>query len=558
MKDKIAGTGAGELARCLKQMGVKRVFGLCADQTNSVFYALALEEIEIIGTRHETGAVHMAEGWARASGEPAVAIVGGGPGFINSVAGIAVAQWSATPVIVIAGQPPLRTRDRNGHQIIYQADIVRSLTKWSQEVAHPNIVAEFVSRAFQIATAGKPGPVCLSIPLNVMDGAVDAAAQGYRVAAPAARRAVVSNISGGAVEPALALLNRATRPVMIIGNTACWEGAQPRLAQLVGSLGIPAFTFESARGLIPDDGEICFGYAHSNYNMTFRELKDADLIVLAGAEMAQHTSEGKRPLVGADTQIIQLHPDAEQIGICKASDATIIAPVTAGLAALDAGLDSAARKRQRAWFDHIRKKYAADRKEVEAMPAKLSAGNAAIHPLSICASFRRHLTDRIRIAIDGGDFANWARIFFQPRRPGYCFDKSEMGSLGISLPIGIGAQLGNPAEQTWVFIGDGGFGFNGLELSTAVEFNLPLKVIVGNDQGWGVERRLQKAHYGRSIAADLPDIRYDKLAEVLGATGMHVDDPARLDAVVDEFVALKGPALLNVAMQREAGRAFVS
>ena len=458
---------------------------------------------------------------------------------------------------MIAGQPPLRTRDRNGHQIIYQADIVRSLTKWSQEVAHPNIVAEFVARAFQIATSGKPGPVCLSIPLDVMDGSVDESARGYRVY-PAARRVGASTVSGGAVESTLAMLNRAMRPVMIIGSTACWEGAQSRLAQLVGALGIPAFTFEAARGLIPDDGESCFGYAHSNYNMTFRELKDADLIVLAGAEMAQHTSEGKRPLIGADTQIIQIHPDAEQIGICKASDAAIIAPVTAGLAALDAGLAATARQRQRAWLDHMRAKYAADRKEIEAMPAKLSAGNAAIHPLSICASFRRHLTDRIRIAIDGGDFANWARVFFQARRPGYCFDKSEMGSLGISLPIGIGAQLGNPAEQTWVFIGDGGFGFNGLELSTAVEFKLPLKVIVGNDQGWGVERRLQKAHYGRSIAADLPDIRYDRLAEVLGATGMHVDDPAQLDRVVDEFVALKGPALLNVTMQREAGRAFVN
>ena len=165
----------------LKQLGVRRVFGLCSDQTNSIFCALAMEEIDIIGTRHETGAIHMAEGWARATGEPGVAVIGGGPGFVNGVTGIGVAQYAAVPVIVIAGQPPLHTRERNGHQILYQADIVRSLTKWSQEVTHPDIVAEFVMRAFRIATSGKPGPVCLSIPTNVLEGALNPSAAPYKV-----------------------------------------------------------------------------------------------------------------------------------------------------------------------------------------------------------------------------------------------------------------------------------------------------------------------------------------------------------------------------------------
>jgi len=129
-----------------------------------------------------------------------------------------------------------------------------------------------------------------------------------------------------------------------------------------------------------------------------------------------------------------------------------------------------------------------------------------------------------------------------------------MGNIGVSLPVGIGAQLANPAEQTWVLIGDGGFGFHGFELSTAVEHKLPLKVIVGNDHCWGVERRLQLAHYGRTIATDLPEIRYDRIAQELGARGLHVDDPAKLDTAVDELVSTDGPAVLNVAMQRDAGR----
>src|SRR6185503_18362699 len=117
----------------------------------------------------------------RATGEASITIINGGPGFVNGVTGIAVAQYAAAPVIVIAGQPPLRTRDRNGHQILHQADIVRSITKWSQEVVHPGIVTEFVARAFRIATSGKPGPVCLSIPTNVLEAPVDPATPLYRV-----------------------------------------------------------------------------------------------------------------------------------------------------------------------------------------------------------------------------------------------------------------------------------------------------------------------------------------------------------------------------------------
>ena len=550
----LTATGAAELARTFKQLGIRRVFGLCSDQTNSIFCALALEEIDIIGTRHESGAIHMAEGWARATGEPGVAVIGGGPGFVNGVTGIGVAQYAAVPMVVIAGQPPLHTRERNGHQILYQADIVRSLTKWSQEVTHPDIVAEFVMRAFRIATSGKPGPVCLSIPTNVLEGAINPALPSYR-AYPLKRDADdLGAVNAGAAAAAVELLNQSARPVMIIGASALRGIGSKALAGLAARLGIPAFTFEVARGLIPDDGEICFGYAHPQYNKTFHELKSADLVVLVGAEVSLHTGEHKKKLLGAQTRIIQVHNDAEQVGIGRASDAAIIGPLAAGLEALAAGHDVAARRRQSAWLEHMRGQHSEHRSEWKSLHEKHCAGNGAIHPLRIHTSLQRHYTDRIRLSIDGGDFSHWARVFYQAKTPGYWLDKTEMGNIGVSLPVGIGAQLANPAEQTWVLIGDGGFGFHGFELSTAVEHKLPLKVIVGNDHCWGVERRLQLAHYGRTIATDLPEIRYDRIAQELGARGLHVDDPAKLDTAVDELVSTDGPAVLNVAMQRDAGR----
>jgi acetolactate synthase-1/2/3 large subunit len=553
MKMESTRTGASDLAAALKQLGVHRVFALCSDQTNSIFDALVAEQIEIVGTRHEAAAVHMAEGWARATGEAAVAVIGGGPGFVNGVTGIAVAQYAAAPVVILAGQPPLHTRERNGHQILYQADIVRSLTKWSQEVAHPDIVAEFVARGFRIATAGKPGPVCLSFPTNVLESPVDPSAPVYRV------QPLDRGVGGGAADARAAaratnLLNGADRPVMIVGGSA-WGALDPAvLAAHARRLGMPVFTFETARGLIPDDGELCFGYAHPQYNKVFHEIEAADLILLVGAEIGLHTGEPKRKrLIGADTRIVQVHNDPEQIGIGHASDAAILGPLEAGLAALAAGHDARSRERQRPWLDHVRGRYAEWRSELQARQRKVSTG-AEIHHLQVHGSLARHYSEAVRLSIDGGDFSHWARVFFQARAPGHWLDKTEMGNIGVSLPIGIGAQIARPARETWVLMGDGGFGFHGFELSAAVELKLPVKVVVGNDHCWGVERRLQLAHYGRTAATDLPDIRYDRIGEVLGARALHVDDPKKLDRAVDELVATPGPVVLNVALQRDAGR----
>jgi acetolactate synthase-1/2/3 large subunit len=553
MKRDATRTGASDLAAALKQLGVNRVFALCSDQTNSIFDALIGAEIEIIGTRHEAAAVHMAEGWARATGGPAVAVIGGGPGFVNGVTGISVAQYAAAPVMIIAGQPPLHTRDRNGHQILYQADIVRSLTKWSQEVTHPGIVAEFVARGFRIATAPKPGPVCLSIPTNVLESPVDPSAPMYRVQ-PLDPAGAGGAADARAVARASELLNHAERPVMIVGGCA-WGGIDPAaLSTHARRLAMPVFTFETARGIVPDDGELCFGYAHPQYNKVFHELEAADLILLVGAEIGLHTGEPKRKrLIGADTRIVQVHNDPEQVGIGHASDAAVIGPLAAGLAALAAGQDARSRGRQRPWLDSMRARYAEWRKELQDQRNKVSTG-AEIHHLQVHGSLARHYSEAVRLSIDGGDFSHWARVFFQAKAPGHWLDKTEMGNIGVSLPVGIGAQIARPARETWVLMGDGGFGFHGFELSTAIERRLPVKVIVGNDHCWGVERRLQLAHYGRTAATDLPDIRYDRIGEVLGAKALHVDDPRQLDRAVDEMVATPGPVVLDVALQRDAGR----
>lgn len=545
-------TAAQDMAKTLKSLDVRTVFTLCADQTNSLLDALLTEGIAVVGARQESAAVHMADGWARATGKPGVAIVGGGPGFVNSVTGCAVAQSAATPVLIIAGQPAVHTRERNGHQILYQADVVRTLTKWSQEVLSPNTAAEFVYRGFAIAAAGKPGPVHLSIPVNVMDA--DAGASVYRTPPLHWQFEKGNAVAGDAVAKALEMIREASRPILVVGGGAWWEVDSKALLNHALSLGIPVFTTELARGLIPDDGDICFGYAHPSFNRTFRELRSADLIIMVGTEMNLHTGAPAKELVSRDTRIIQLHKDPAQIGIGRPTDVALLGSLEYSLQQLANGLKSPAIPRHREWLNHIRSCYAKHRLEWGEIGGGLPTYQKAVHPLRVCESLQRHYSGQIRVVIDGGDFVHWPRLYFQAIAPGHWMDGAEIGVLGASLPVGIGAQMGNPAHQTWVFIGDGGFGFYGLDLSTAVENNVAVKVILGNDNCWGVEQRLQKKQFGRTVAVELPDIEYHTLARSLGCKAVLVDDAAKLDDAVDAMVRHNGPFLLNIKIPREMGR----
>lgn len=546
-------TAAQDVARTLKAIGIRQVFALCADQTNSLLDALSVEGIEIAGTRQESAAVHMADGWARATGEPGVAIVGAGPGYVNAVTGMAVSQSAATPVIVIAGQPSLHTRERNGHQILHQADIARTLTKWSQEIYSPAIAAEFVCRGFTMATSGKPGPVSLSIPLNVLDA--DAEGSVYKPVRHNWWPHSLSTMQGPEISKALAILSTARSPVMVVGGGAWWEVNRSDLLSIVSRLRIPVFTTELSRGLIEDDGQVCFGYAHPSFNRTFRELPRSDLLVLVGTEMNLHTGAPARKLIGSSTRILQLHRDAGQIGVGRPTDVALIGPLKGALEALAAGLAPSATERYQPWLKHIRERYAAHREEWSELTRKHSGhGSGEIHPMQVCASLARYYSKEVRVIIDGGDFVHWPRLYLQALMPGYWMDGAEIGALGASLPVGIGAQLGNPAQQTWVFIGDGGIGFYGFEISTAVEHNLPLKIIIGNDRCWGVERRLQQKHYGRTVATSLPDIQYHALAQSLGAQALLVEDAGKLDSAIDAMVKSDGPFVLNIRITRDAGR----
>ncbi|PLC49862.1 hypothetical protein CR159_11285 [Pollutimonas subterranea] len=557
MTTDIVNTGAYFLARALKQHGVTRAFGLCGDHINSLYRAAALEGIEIIGTRSESGAVHMADAWARVTGTLGVAFVTGCPGHTNALTGMAVATNATSPVLVISGLTPTDQRERGGSQVLEQGDLARPVAKWSLEVPSSEHLAEMVVKAIQIATTGSPGAVSLSVPADVLDLPVTSAPRDYpgdHVRDVVRRKPVRPNVSLQAevLDDIEQLLKAAKTPIMILGSGAR-HTVTDDLQRAITRLGIPVFTIDQARGLVPDDGQNCFGYADPFFNRIFRAAIRADTILLVGSTIDFHTCFGREQLIKPDVNIIQISDDATHLNRCRQNQLSVLGPPSPVLVELADKLN-VAPEAWVTWRNELKEQFAAEKGDWAVQAEKHAAVDDSIHPLQVCRSLDRHRTSDTGIIIDAGDFVHWPRAYFSALAPGRWMDAVLIGNLGGSLPLGIGSQIAHDAGQTWVFIGDGGFAFYSWDLEVAVQKQLPIKIILGNDAAWGIEKRLQLNEYGAHVGCELARIRYDRFAEMMGAKGFHVDRVQDLDAVIDEFIAAPGPALLNVGIREMASR----
>lgn len=559
MTESISGTGAQFLAQTLRAHGVKRVFGLCGDHINSLYRAASLEGIEIIGTRSESGAVHMADAWARVTGQLGVAFVTGCPGHTNALTGMSVATNAASPVLIISGLTPVNQRERGGSQVLEQGQLARPIAKWSLEVPDAEHLAEMTNKAIQIATTGTPGAVSLSVPTDVLDEPAlikkDRPTDHTRSVLRRKPAGVNVTLPSDVLADILGLLKSAKKPALVLGNGARHSN-HGELGAAVAKLGIPAFTIDQARGLIPDDGDLCFGYADPLFCRTFREVINADVLILAGSTIDFHTCFGRSQLLRDDVKIIQIHDNPALLNQCRQSELTVLGPAAAVLSHIaDSVGDLPSSSAWLGWRDSLRRIYAAAQTDWQVQLDRLANDSeSGIHPLQLCASLNRHRTDDTGIIIDAGDFVHWPRGYFPALKQGRWMDAVLIGNLGGSVPLGIGSQLAHGNGQTWTFVGDGGFAFYAWDLEVAVEKKLPLKIILGNDAAWGIEKRLQLNHYGAHVACELREIRYDRFAELVGATGIYVDSVDNLDEAVDKLVAVDGPALLNVKIRSMAGR----
>ena len=532
--------------RCLKQEGVRRVFTIVGDTILPLVDAAADEGIEFIDTRHEGAAMHMADGYARITGEPAVAMFTGGPGFANALSGLPAIYTSESPVIFVAGCAELPEKGMTTFQEVDQVGMTAPVTKGSWLIHDRKRIPEFVATAFRTAMAGRPGPVHLTLPIDIQDQPI--AEEELPPYLPAEYR----NMGKAQGDPALiqqaaALLRQARRPVIIVGNPARYTATPEQLTALVEATGVPAFTVEQARGLIDDEHPLCFGYADGALNGAARRFREADVVLLLGKRLDHRYRYGQ--IFGPEAKLIQADPAPAEIGRNRGVAVGLLGDLGAIAEQLTAAAGRGGGKADIApWVAQLTQDRAA---WLEQMRGNATA-EEPMHPVDVFAGIEHLLDADTFIILDGGDYVQWGRSYFRARRPGRFLRLGPLGHLGGGIPYGMAAKLAHPESKVLVFCGDGSFGFYPMEYDTCIRHNLPITTVLGNDATWGIDKTFQVAYYGRAVGTDLRFIRYDRVVEAIGGYAEYVEKPAEVGPAVERALNSGRPALVNVAVRSGA------
>jgi acetolactate synthase-1/2/3 large subunit len=528
-------TGAEVLIRCLEREGVKHIFGLSGGAAIPIFDALVDSPIELILVRHEQGATHMADGFARASGRPGVVLVTSGPGATNTVTGLLTAQMDSSPLIVISGQTNRVNLGKDAFQEADVTGITYPVVKHSYLVRDAAEIPRIVREAFHIATSGRPGPVLIDIPKDVSQGPCDAGfvehldLPGYHVPGAAAQEAV---------EHAAELIARARQPVLYVGHGAVIAGAGKAVMALAEKLRSPIVNTLLGKGAADETHPLHLGMlgmhgtAYANKAVTH-----CDLIVSIGARWDDRIT-GKVDEFCPKATKIHIDVDPAEFNkvlrpdLCLLGDARL---VLEQLLPLVGPLDTSAWLAQcKDWRRRYPLKY----------PKK--GGLRAQHVLDRLDA----LTEgRTVITSDVGQHQMWAAQFCRTREGRRWITTGGAGTMGFGFPAAIGAWFARPEEEIWAVVGDGGFQMTLCELATAAVKRVPVKVLVINNNYLGMVRQWQELFFeNRLSGVDLegnPD--FVKLAEAYGIKGLRIRRPGDIDRKLREARAYKGGPVLVVA-----------
>ncbi len=531
-------TGGQLVARTLKQAGVGHVFTLCGGHILPIYDGCLTEGIGIIDTRHEQAAAHAADAYARLTRGVGVAVVVPGPGVTDAVTGVANAYAARSPVLLIGGAAPLALRGLGALQETEQIALLRPITKGAWSVPETRQIPEVLATAVRTALSGRPGPVFVEIPVDVLMTPIEDRLAPIPTGYVHRTRGAVETATLGRLE---ALLASAERPVVMAGGGVYWDDAAAERA------GVPVFMNGAGRGALSTD--------HPNAFFQTRgwALGHADVVLVLGTPLDFRLGYGRPPTFAEDAKVAMIDVDPAELGRNRPLELGIAGDIDVILRQLTEALSRGLESRSAPWRTELRRREG----EARAKLVELAATDQA--PIShyrwaweiACAVTR----DTIVIG-DGGDVVNCAAKFVPIDRMGQWMDPGPLGCLGVGPSFALAAKLLRPDQRVLLVSGDGAFGLNGMELETAVRFKLPFTCVIGNDGGWGQIRSPQVSFFGegRTVATSLPTTRYDLMVEALGGRGAYVTDPSQIGPVLARALASDEVWCVNVALDPEAYR----
>ncbi|MCZ6628366.1 MAG: thiamine pyrophosphate-binding protein [SAR324 cluster bacterium] len=537
-------SGGRLVAKALKNEGVDIIFTLCGGHIIDIYDGCLDEGIKIVDVRHEQVAAHAADGYARVTGKPGVAVVTAGPGTTDAVTGVANAFRAESPMVLIGGQGALSQHQMGSLQDLPHVDIMKSITKFSSTVSSTERVADMVSMAFRECFNGAPGPSFLEIPRDILDAKIDEEAA--RVPQAGAYRNRGKSIGDPRqIEKLAEILSKSERPVVLLG-TQVWtcRGAEQAI-RFAKSLDIPAFMNGAARGTLPP------GDPHG-FSLTRRyAFNKADTIIIVGTPFDFRMGYGTR--LRKEATVVQIDMDYRTVGKNRDISLGLVGDVGAILGAVaDAAGDKNGAASRKEWIQELRAEEG--RLYEESLP-RLRSDARPIHPLRLCYEINEFLTENSVYIGDGGDIVTFSGSVVKPRQPGHWMDPGPLGTLGVGTSFAMASKLCQPDKEVVVLFGDGAFSLTGWDFETMVRFKLPFVGVVGNNSAWNQIRFGQISKYGADrgdVANVLGDVRFDQFATMLGGYGEHVEDPEDIAPALQRARESGLPSLINVRIDPDA------
>lgn len=528
-------SGADNFVKALELAGVTKVFTLSGNHIMPVYNALFDSKIDLIHTRHEAAAVHMADAWARLTGEVGIALVTGGPGHANAVSALYTASMAESPVVLVSGHAPLNQLGKGAFQEMAQADIAAPLTKASWTCQKLEDIALDTAKAIRIAKSGRPGPTHLSLPSDLLDSPTP-----QNALLPSSEDFLVehkpTNLNVSAI---LSPLMTSKKPLILVGPMMLSKAGRKHLLQLEEALNIPVIGMESPRGI----GDPSLG--------AFSEvLSQADCILLIGKKLDFTLKFGNSPGINSECTFLQIDPEENEIervkkAVGKRLNSAFICDTPTAIDKLIAS-KSAKHPSPDKWVEEVTS-------AVTYRPTswkELSPTEGRLHPAQIFLPLQEILDshpDSVLVS-DGGEIGQWAQACLKaPNR----VLNGIAGSIGAGISFALASRVAKPNAPIIAVMGDGTFGFHSAEIDTAVRYGLDFVLLIGNDARWNAEYQIQLKDYGkdRTIGCELLPSSYEKVCQAFGGHGELVTSSNEMLPAVKRAIASKLPSCLNIMIE---------
>ncbi len=541
-------TGAEILIKSLEDEGVDTIFGYPGGAVIDIYDRLAKSDIRHILVRHEQGAVHAADGYARASGKTGVCLVTSGPGATNTVTGIATAYSDSIPMVVLTGQVPRGLIGNDAFQEVDIVGITRPCTKHNYLVTDVNDLGRVIREAFYLAGSGRPGPVLIDLPKDLMS--MQGSYQpGKNVALKSYQPTYKPHLRQ--LSKVISLIKEAKRPMIVAGGGVVLSKASSELRKLARKIMAPVTTTLMGLGTFPASDQLWLGMIgmHGTYRANM-STSACDLLIAVGVRFDDRVT-GKTDAFASQAKIV--HIDIDPTSIRKNIPVAVPVVGDCGLTLrilndlLEKETLNGVRKLREPWLRQIGEWKSTN-------PLAYDQGEVTKPQFVIETLFNLTRGEAI-VATEVGQNQMWAAQYYHLDRPNSFITSGGLGCMGFGLPAAIGAQVANPGKLVVDIAGDGSIQMNIQELATAVQYQLPVKVVILNNQYLGMVRQWQELFYEKCYSCThmehAPD--FVKLAEAYGATGLRATKPEEVEPVLKQGLALEGPVLMDFHVEKEEG-----